>query len=108
MDQLPDVLRNVDGPYALAGLALLIVARFTPQLMQNVLDKKARRVLSFSLFALGGLTILGSLFLAGNSRTTTDVDAANSVEVHGVEVHGQGNIVGNGNVVGNGNTTDRH
>ena len=104
MDRLPDALRYVNGPYALAGLALLVVAGFTPSLMQNVLDKKARRILSFSLLALGGITILGSLLLANQSRTTTDVDAA-SRDSHAVEVHGQGNIVGNGNVVGDGNTT---
>lgn len=103
MDHLPDVLRSVDGPYALAGLALLIVAGVAPRLMQNVLDAKARRVISFSLLALGGIAILGSLVVAANNRPATDVDAATR-DSHSIEVQGQGNTVGNGNVVGNGNT----
>jgi hypothetical protein len=72
--------------------------------MQNVLDQKARRVISLSLLALGGVTILGSLVLASSNKAATDVDAA-SRDSHSIEVRGQGNIVGNGNVVGDGNTT---
>jgi len=106
MDRLLDALRYVDGPYALAGFALLVAAWLTPQLMQKVLDRKTRRALSFSLLALGGLTILGSLVLAGRSRTTTDVDAA-SRDSHSVEIRGEGNVVGNGNVVGDRNTVRR-
>lgn len=97
MEPMADILRAVDGPFALAGLALLVVGGLIPVLAQKTLDRRTRRAISLGLLMLGGLAIVGSLSLASREAATL----APSGSVH---VEGRDNVVGRGNVVGNGNS----
>lgn len=57
------VLQEVNGPFALAGLVLLVVAPLVTRL-RGAANRKNRRLLVVSVAALGALALSGSLLLA--------------------------------------------
>lgn len=123
MDQFGSVLQHVTGPYALIGLALLVVASLAMRLAGT---KQARvfEVLAYGVLGLAALTMIGTfaVMLGGKSEAVSEsaskaaaatepaqdrppgrAEAADGKAGGGESVQGERNVVGSGNVVGDNN-----
>lgn len=85
MSQFAEILERINGPFALAGLALLLCGWAITQFGAKGADGKTKRQVALALVGLGGLTVVGCLIVAIMGQAVQSPDVRVNATASGTE-----------------------